>query len=156
MSELEILGEITSWDHIVPIFRARADKLELSREGIDDVCGLTPGYASKLLAAKPIKNVGKFSFDSLCGGLAVKFIAVVDTEALARFEAMRSKAGKRATNMVRADGRHFVVTANFLRKIAVKGGEARAKIPKWKLKAIGRKGAAARWAKARAYKADNA
>lgn len=143
------LGEVRNYADLHALCRARAEALELSRSTIDDVAGFTSGYAAKLLAPKPMKILGPQSFGEMLSTLGMKFIAVEDKETMQQFAAKRTK---RTTHMVRAEGRHWVITKNFLRKIAAKGGAARARLSARKLTAIGRKAARARWDRVKAQK----
>src|SRR5262245_56713324 len=67
--------------------RARAEQLNITRLQIDEIAGLTPGYASKVLAAEPmISCVGAKTLGPLLGTLGLKLLVVEDDEALARVQ----------------------------------------------------------------------
>ena len=99
MSEQRVLGEVRCIEDYHAIARARADELELTREGLDRVAGFTSGHASKLLASIPMKRVGPLSFGTLNGALGMKLVAVEDPEA------MQAHAGMRAANRRMRSGR---------------------------------------------------
>lgn len=142
---MQPLAIIRGYDDLHAALRARAEELLLSRQTVDEVAGLTAGYAAKLLAPKPMKILGPMSFGSLLGALGLKLVVVEDAEAMAKYAHNRVE---RTENMVRAVSRHWVITANFLRTIQSKGGIARAKsLSPYKRRAIARKAAKARWNK---------
>lgn len=65
-------------------FRDRAQQLNITRDTIDQIAGLTSGHASKLLAPEPLKHYGLRSFGPMLGALGLKLLVVEDPEALAR------------------------------------------------------------------------
>jgi hypothetical protein len=81
-TEPRILGFANDYGTLCGLLRARADELAVSRECIDAVSGLQPGYSGKLLSPIPAKAFGRTSLPLLLGGLAVKLAVVEDTEQL--------------------------------------------------------------------------
>src|SRR5947209_5634308 len=75
---------ITDYPALIQAFRDRRDELDLSHELIGEIGGLQSGYAGKLLAPKPIKNLGPMSFGAMLGALGVALVMVEDLEAAAR------------------------------------------------------------------------
>jgi hypothetical protein len=71
---------IRSMPELIEALRARRDALNISHETIDSIAGLQSGYTSKLLAPKPIKNLGPMSFGSLLGALGLAVVVVEDPE----------------------------------------------------------------------------
>lgn len=69
---------IRSMPELIEALRARRDALNISHETIDSIAGLQSGYTSKLLAPKPIKNLGPMSFGSLLGALGLAVVVVED------------------------------------------------------------------------------
>lgn len=69
---------IRSMPELVQALRDRRDALNISHETIDSIAGLQSGYTSKLLAPKPIKNLGPMSFGSLLGALGLAVVVVED------------------------------------------------------------------------------
>jgi hypothetical protein len=67
-------------DELLDAIRARRDALNISHETIDAISGLQPGYAGKLLAPKPIRNLGPMSFGALLGALGLAVVVVEDSE----------------------------------------------------------------------------
>jgi hypothetical protein len=84
---------ISDYGGLLEAFRERAQELEISRAGIDQVAGWADGYASKLLggaAAKRRKIIGPLSLELLLGALGLKLILIEDPEAAARTLARRT------------------------------------------------------------------
>src|SRR4051812_1815741 len=77
---------IRSMPELVQALRTRRDELNISHETIDAIAGLQSGYTSKLLAPKPIKNLGPMSFGSLLGALGLAVVVVPDPQAEAKVE----------------------------------------------------------------------
>jgi hypothetical protein len=77
---------IRSMPELIEALRARRDSLNISHETIDSIAGLQSGYTSKLLAPKPIKNLGPMSFGSLLGALGLAVVVVEDPQAVVRVE----------------------------------------------------------------------
>jgi hypothetical protein len=124
------LGEIWSYEDLHRIMRARANDLKLSRESIDAIAGLQPGYAAKLLSPRPIKKLGPLSIPLVLPVLGMKLIAVVDEQQTRDLQARISGTTRRESS-VRSAATHFSLSHRFLRKIGRKGGQARrAKISK--------------------------
>lgn len=71
---------IRSMDELLQALRDRRDSLNISHETIDSIAGLQSGYTSKLLAPKPIKNLGPMSFGSLLGALGLAVVVVPDPD----------------------------------------------------------------------------
>jgi hypothetical protein len=55
---MQTLAEIVDYNGLIEAIRARADELNLSRETIDDIAGLAPRYANKLLSRNGPKRIG--------------------------------------------------------------------------------------------------
>jgi hypothetical protein len=75
---------IRSLPDLIDEIRARRDELQITHECIDDVAGLSSGYASKLLAPDPIKHLGPMSFEAVLGALGVALVLVEDSAQVAR------------------------------------------------------------------------
>ncbi|WP_338314061.1 hypothetical protein [Bradyrhizobium sp. TM239] len=87
---------ITTREELVDMLRRRRDELGLTHQTIDGIAGLQDGYTSKLLAPKPIKNLGPMSLEAMLGALALgiaRIEFVEDPELAAR---MRSRWTRRA------------------------------------------------------------
>lgn len=77
---------IRNMPELIAALCARRDELNISHETIDNIAGLQSGYTSKLLAPKPIKNLGPMSFSALLGALGLALVAVPDPQAVAAVE----------------------------------------------------------------------
>lgn len=75
---------IHSMDELLNALRDRRDALNISHETIDGIAGLQSGYTSKLLAPRPVKNLGPMSFGSLLGAMGLAVIVIEDPQAVAR------------------------------------------------------------------------
>jgi hypothetical protein len=137
------------------ILRARADELNVSRTTLDEVAGLTPGHASKLLAPRPLKKLGNLTLGLLLQTMGLKLVVVEDPEALERIRAKLIPREVPANVLslpwaVRHGAKHFLVSKRWVRKIGRKGGEQRAKnLSPRRRRAIARKAAKERWSKPR-------
>lgn len=74
----------SSYLDVIHGLRERADQLQISRQSIDDLSGLSDGYAAKLLAIPPVKVIGFMSMEPLFSTLGVRLMLVEDTAATAR------------------------------------------------------------------------
>ena len=89
---------ISDYPGLVRAFRERANELDLSRSGIDEIAGWADGYAGKLLgseAAKKRKVIGPLSLELMLGTLGLKMILIEDPEATARTLARREPVNRR-------------------------------------------------------------
>jgi len=82
---------IRSMDELIAALRARLVELQLTHSTVDGIAGLQDGYTSKLLAPKPIKNLGPISFQALLGALGVAVVVVEDPEQVKRVEGRWTK-----------------------------------------------------------------
>ena len=151
---------IRSMPELVEALRLRRDELNISHETIDSIAGLQSGYTSKLLAPKPIKNLGPMSFGSILGALGLAVVVVPDAE-------MVEKIGKHWVKRKRPQKLMASIPASIdcevpltvqispdlhakLRRLASLGGKARAaKLSRRRRKAIARKAILTRWRKNR-------
>ena len=83
---------IRSMPELLDALRARRDALNISHETLDSISGLQSGYTSKLLAPKPIKNLGPITMGPLLGALGLAIVVVEDQAAVA---AVKSRWVKR-------------------------------------------------------------
>ena len=142
------LGVVRSDQDLHQALRDRANQLNIARETIDEIAGLTPGHASKLLAPQQIKRFGPLSRWLLLQALGLKLILVEDTEALAKIKSRMIK--RNANNANHAGTVAFLFSRRHMRAIQRRGGEnSRKYLPKYKVRALARKagiaGARARW-----------
>jgi hypothetical protein len=142
----KVLGTFDSIESLHGILRARAEELGLSRETIDAISGLPAGYASKLFSPRPIKRLGSKSLPLISPTLAVKLIVAADEQATAALQA-RTGIRPRVANAVRTDVIRIEFSRRHFRKM---GKRSRANMTAEQASALGRRGARARWRKARA------
>jgi hypothetical protein len=145
-----VLGEVLSYADLHGLLRGRAEELGLSRETLDEISGLQPGYSSKLLSARPIKKLGFASMPALLPALGVKLVLMVDeqqTAALQRRITAGTAGTRRAAN-VRVQAVHQIVfTRRRLQKMGRKGGaNSRAYMTPRQASELGKRAAYARWA----------
>lgn len=160
---------IRSMPELIQALRDRARELQLTHETIDAVSGLQSGYTSKLLAPKPIKNLGPMSFESILGALGLAVVVVEDPEQVARVSKQWTKRERplrkqlalpspsmslSIDNQVPAQLhvtpaiQRLLRNPEWMKEIGLRGNHARnAKLSPWKRKVLARKAARARWAK---------
>jgi hypothetical protein len=132
--------------------RQRVERLNVSRESVDAMCGLAARYSNKLLSPAPLKRLGVGSLFALARGLGLNFQLVEDPEATAQIMAevvpRKLKPPKSTSFAVHRD-----LTYRFMRRIGRKGGTAsRSNMSRRQASELGRRAARARWAKAKATK----
>ena len=77
---------IRSMPELLDALRARRDALNISHETLDSISGLQSGYTSKLLAPKPIKNLGPITMGPLLGALGLQILVVEDQEQVSKVQ----------------------------------------------------------------------
>lgn len=155
---------IRSMPELVQALRDRRDALNISHETLDSIAGLQSGYTSKLLAPKPIKNLGPMSFGSLLGALGLAVVVVEDAAMCERVSKQwepRKRPQKlplsiplSIDNQVPAE---IAITPEiqaqlrrpeYMREIGLRGNVKRnANLSKWKRSVLARRAAKARWAR---------
>jgi hypothetical protein len=140
---------IRSYADLHHFLRARAEQLNVSRQEIARVGGLTEGYAAKLLSPRPMKKLGVTSFALILGALGVHLLPVEDPEAMRRISRMAEK--RVPLRAMHAGTVHIKFSRRFLRKIQRKGGEnSRKYMSAQKRRSLARKAALIRWADVKA------
>ncbi|MDB5937581.1 MAG: hypothetical protein JWQ01_4925 [Massilia sp.] len=156
---------IRSMPELIQALRDRARELQLTHETIDNVAGLQSGYTGKLLAPKPIKNLGPMSFESILGALGVAVVVVEDPEQVARVSKqwvkrerpLRVPLALPSPSMSASIPLEIEVTPalqrllrnpEWMREIGVRGGHGRAaKLSAFRRRMIAKRAAKSRWAK---------
>ncbi|THD56754.1 MAG: hypothetical protein E8A46_02610 [Bradyrhizobium sp.] len=77
---------IRSMAELLAALRARRDELHLTHETIDAIAGWPAGYAGKLLAPEPIKNLGWSSLGLALNTFGIALVVVEDEEQKRRVE----------------------------------------------------------------------
>jgi hypothetical protein len=65
---------------VVEALRVWRDERGITHEVFDEIAGWADGYAGKLLAPEPIKNLGWMSLGDALKTLAIKLVVVEDPE----------------------------------------------------------------------------
>jgi hypothetical protein len=78
------LRTIRGYHDLQDLFRARILEFGSDFESVDEFCGFTTNYVSKLLAPRPMRNFGTMSLDAMLSALGVTLVAYEDPRATAR------------------------------------------------------------------------
>lgn len=81
-----ILAEVRGRDDLHHALRARAEEVDISRPMIDHIAGLSSAYASKVLAADPLKGLTIDIAGLIAGALGCRILLVEDPDATARMQ----------------------------------------------------------------------
>jgi hypothetical protein len=90
-TEARQLAEISDYSSLHAALRTRSDELGITRQMLDELGGLQDGYASKLLAPVPLRNIGPRLLGPILGALALRLVLVEDAEALAHIAGLKRK-----------------------------------------------------------------
>lgn len=124
--------------------RVRADALQLPRQVIDRLAGLTSGYSSKLLAPQPGRRMSMESMFSLIAALGCDLVLQENEKSTAQITAGNPK--RRLLMPMHATTVHVMFSKRELRRRQHLGGDnSRKYMPKKKATALARKAARARW-----------
>lgn len=153
MTEPRQLAVVRSLAELHAAVRARTEELGISRQVLDDLAGLQPGYSGKVLAPRPMRLMGRMSFGAILGALGLALIVIVDEEQLRKVQGRhepRMRHMVRKLYVLRKNGKHCnkpnFVKLSFLRQIASKAGKARLiKISPKRRRQIARQAARKRW-----------
>ena len=127
MIDRKQMAVIHDYDSLHKALRERKAELEITFNTLDEVAGFTSGHASKLLAPRPLKNIGGTTLGLMLQGLGVQLIMEEDPEAMERISAKltKSKLPPVVLAVKNGRGRTRLVSKRFMRKIAPSGGRAR-------------------------------
>lgn len=119
--EARVLGAVFDYPSMMAVMRARANELHIARghEDTSDLSGLPDKYLAKLLGPRPVRRIGMKTMGAVMGVLQMKFIAVVDEEAVRRY-GKRTRA--RDERRVHSDIVTLEFSRRFMQKIGKKGG----------------------------------
>jgi hypothetical protein len=92
---MRLLATIRSYEELVAALRERAEALAVSGATLDEVCGFSDRYASKVLGLHPGRALGPMSLTGLLGGLGAVLILCEDEEALAKVQGRLVKRQRR-------------------------------------------------------------
>lgn len=71
---------IRSMPELLAALRHRKTELQISNATIESISGLPDGYVSKVLAERPIKNLGPLALEGILGALGMVLVAQPDPE----------------------------------------------------------------------------
>jgi hypothetical protein len=93
MSDQRIIATVRDQAEMQQALRLRAEAMDVSREVLDELAGLTRGHTGKLLCDPPVKTLGTLSMFLLAGALGLKVVLVEDDQRMA----VLAKQPKRST-----------------------------------------------------------
>lgn len=150
------LWEARSLEELADGLRWMKDTLGISDKALDDLAGLTEGYANKLLGPTRYKNLGVTTLPLITGALAVKWVMMVDETQIQR---MADRWEGRNEQRVRIENRRpskelLERSKPHVLKAHLKAANTarNAMLSSEQRSAIARKAAKARWRKKRARK----
>ena len=151
---MRLLATIRSYEELVAALRERAEALAVSGATLDEVCGFSDRYSSKVLGLHPGRALGRASLTALLGGLGVVLVAYEDEEALARVRARlvkRRRSVERARSPMLAHGGRRDRRFRFPDSEFARGAQARWQVVVGPARRseIARAAAAVRWENAR-------
>jgi hypothetical protein len=92
MTEARQIARVRDYMGLIAALRARADELELTRDGLDEAMQTLPDrYASKLLASPPIRNFGRISLGPMLDALGLEIVLVENLKAVERISKQIAK-----------------------------------------------------------------
>lgn len=124
--------------------RERAEVLDISREALDEIAGITKGYAAKLLSEPPVKFLGVGSMFPMLGALGYDLVLIEGDQRFQKRAARRKPGGPRGTKW--RSPRYLAVAADYGRRGARK---ALSQMTPEEISAQRSKASKARWRKYR-------
>lgn len=123
---------IHSMEQLVAALRDRRDELGLGYECIDHIAGWPSGYAAKLLAPEPFRNLGWMSLGAALDTLAIELLVVENPEQRKRIESRWKKRerphnGTALSIPLSIEAAPVNAMAAYMKKIGKRGGKARLK-----------------------------
>jgi hypothetical protein len=104
---MRALATIRTCEDLQRALRARKEELGVSNATLDEVCGLSERYCSKLLGLHPSRMLGPMSLTVLLCGLGAVLVLCEDEEQLAKVQGRlvkRRRSVKRARSPMLAHG----------------------------------------------------
>jgi len=138
------LAEFGEYHEFLAALRQRAATLEISMETVDQIAGLTPRFAQKVIGPAANRPLARGNFDYILGALSCRLILVHDARA---FDRLSTRYVHRNERKVRVPVT-VVFTGRTFQKIGRLGAAARAqKLSPERRSEISRQAALARWGK---------
>lgn len=118
------IGEIFDYQSMMVVLRLRANELQINRSSdkTADLSGLPDKYFAKLLGPRPVRRIGSKTLGAVLGLLQIKFIAVVDEDAVKRYGA---RVQKRDDRLVRSGNVTIEFSHRHMKRIGSNGGKKR-------------------------------
>ena len=86
-----VLAKFSDYDGMWGAFRNRLDEMGITREELDHLSGMQPGYSGKLCGPRQVKKFGKHSLGCTLGATATYLVLVEDPEQTAKIMARCKK-----------------------------------------------------------------
>lgn len=142
-SEAGVIAEFSDYGSLHVALRLVRERRNISFETLDEIVGAPKGYFSKVFAPKSERKITMQALGWAMNGLGVKAVLIDDPETLRQIE---SRLKTRDQKVVRAGGKHVVLSYRFMRRIAALGGQARnKKLSPARRRKIAKKAALIRW-----------
>jgi len=106
MTDAPPLAIVRTYAELHAVLRQRAADMKASRNAIDEVAGLTSGYASKLLAPMPMKTLGRTTFALMLQTLGLAIVVVDDPNR--HSEKVKNTAQATGRKAMLAPGKHVI------------------------------------------------
>jgi hypothetical protein len=145
-----VIATFDDWPGMLAAMRLRAQeqRIPVGNPAVDQVAGIPDHYLAKILSPKAPRRLGMISMAGVLGVLGVKLMMVESREAMERYG---DRIPKRKESCVHAGTVHISLSGKHMRTIRRKGGaNSRKNLGKRLRRALARKAANARWARARA------
>lgn len=122
MSDAHVIAEVVDFVTLQLGLQKGREYRGISLERMDEIAGTPARYFSKVLAPGKLRRVTMDSLTLALAALGLKMLIVEDPEQFAR---VQTRHEQRNGTVVRNGTIHRVLSRRFMKKIAVKGGEAR-------------------------------
>jgi hypothetical protein len=142
-----IVATFNDYPGMMQALRERVKELGVHGESLDEFCGLSRGYSSKLVSLRPPRRLGMVSWGPLVCGLGLRMQFIEDAEATALVRSRVKQANPSYVRIMPAAA-SIIFTARMLKRIRRLGGQARmARLTAKERSKLARKAALARWRK---------
>jgi hypothetical protein len=153
-----VIAEFSDYSGMLAAMRLAAQERQLviSSPEVATIAGIPDHYLAKLLSPKAPRHLGPYSMAGVLAVLGVKLVMVENQAAIERVNRLAiqkfgAPLSKRNESCVHAGTVHIALSGKHMRAIRRKGGaNSRKNLGKRLRRALARKAANARWAKAAA------
>lgn len=150
MNDRRVIADVHDYHGLIHAIRERKAELGMSDAALDEIAGLPPGYAGKVLGQSLVKRLGPMSLSAVVGALGLRLTLVEDPMATAKIVARfvrRDEKRVRMRPMASIRRPTWLFTKRSGRKAAALYIE---KVPERKRKTHARRAANERWRRYRA------